>query len=382
MHCKSPTLIASSIIDTRNAASQRGLRAPPLAWLLLCYRRCQLAHILMRSVSQKFEARRCPGLHGIALAMADDAKMDVEEITTAVTTAKPPGWRGPWPPKKDKSTVHAVALTVFSFFDGRGGAKTSFLSISEFSTMLNEIKMPPPLQKALWQKYDKDSSGTMTLAEFQPMCADDTKGVWKAMCELYYLIRTTAQRRQTQLTDEKKRVAMRLFNYLDKDNDANLTFDEFRALALAAGANERTSRKLWLQSVDQSVTLSAQTFCRFVCRPDVWGVVSKIDGSLRKIENQLDRQKLSKVANHIFDVLDQKGPGVQDNVLQFEEFKVLCNKCGMKDEVARQGFMRFDADANGSLSRREFQVFCGCKNVWPLVVQLHAQMKRIGYTLK
>ena len=44
MHCKKPTLIASSIIDTRNAASQRGLRAPPLAWLLLLQEMSAGAH--------------------------------------------------------------------------------------------------------------------------------------------------------------------------------------------------------------------------------------------------------------------------------------------------------------------------------------------------
>ena len=275
-------------------------------------------------------------------------------------------------PDYNKKNVMVVADTLFRHLDGKGAGFTDEeddkLTWGEFALLCRYIGAKDDVAiRRLWIQTDKDGNGWLDRREFLIFCA--RKEVYPLIGKAYVAVRNR------QVEAKMRRVAAdELFRFLDKDNSGTLSWEEFLPLCKGAGSSAKQAQEGWaIADSDENGELSLEEFRTFVASELCWPAMRQMHLKLMSIKgrNQV------KVSQDIFNELkasksSDKAEQFDENELTFEQFAKLCKRAGaLTEERARKIFEMTDQDHSGSISRKEFAIFCRRNDVWPTIQKIH-----------
>mmetsp|Transcript_23031 Transcript_23031/g.36997 ORF Transcript_23031/g.36997 Transcript_23031/m.36997 type:complete len:215 (-) Transcript_23031:265-909(-) len=173
---------------------------------------------------------------------------------------------------------------------------------------------------------------------------------------------------------KRKMAADELFDFLDKNNDNMLSWEEFKVLCKGAGCSPQQAISGWsVADEDDSGSLDRDEFRKFATSNTCWPVMAKL-------HSQVQHMKLVNVkpmSNTIFEELQKQYPDMESlDELTFDQFAALCKVAGATSTVkANELFKSSDEDQSGTISRKEFAYFCARRDVYPVIKKIHAHIK-------
>ncbi|GAB5365601.1 hypothetical protein AAMO2058_001072200 [Amorphochlora amoebiformis] len=280
-------------------------------------------------------------------------------------------------PSYSKRSVEEVATVLFDHLDGVSDAgldaKDSELGWKEFAVLCKAAGCDVVKTRILWNQTDRDLSGSLDRSEFFQFCARQ---------DIFHTVAKMAVEVVNKSLEEKKRrmAADEIFDYLDKNKDNMLSWDEFQPLCKGAGCSAQQALEGWnAADADESGELDRSEFRRFATADSCWGVMKRLHGELQYIKLRQVSEVSDTIFNHLrgkFSV-DRSGLFNEDE-LTFDQFAKLCKTAGATtEEKAKDIFSLTDQDGSGTISKREFAIFCARRDVWPVMEKIHAHLRKV-----
>eukprot|EP00472_Partenskyella_glossopodia_P010371 CAMPEP_0197518474 /NCGR_PEP_ID=MMETSP1318-20131121/3681_1 /TAXON_ID=552666 /ORGANISM="Partenskyella glossopodia, Strain RCC365" /LENGTH=323 /DNA_ID=CAMNT_0043068843 /DNA_START=100 /DNA_END=1071 /DNA_ORIENTATION=- len=275
----------------------------------------------------------------------------------------------------NEKNVSNVATTLFNYLDGKSAngldIKDSELTWGEFALLCKAAGCDVVKTQLLWKQTDLDLSGSLDREEFFRFCARP---------DVYPTAARMAARVCEENIEQQKRIMAsdELFDYLDKNADNMLSWEEFIPLCRGAGCSGEQAREGWsIADTNESGFLDRDEFRNFVTSNTCWPVMCKLYWELQHIKIP----KVVPVSDAIFEELKATTTGNEEyfnsSELTFTQFARLCATAGATSaEKAKELFIATDQDGSGSISRKEFAYFCARRDVWPVMQKIYEHLKK------
>uniref|UniRef100_A0A7S2TEC6 EF-hand domain-containing protein n=1 Tax=Lotharella oceanica TaxID=641309 RepID=A0A7S2TEC6_9EUKA len=266
--------------------------------------------------------------------------------------------------------VQIVATELFDALHGKAGDLDTKdagdpLGWQGFAKLCQTAGCDVIRARMLWNDADKDGSGYLDRHEFFLFCA--RQDIYPTVAKMAIEVRKrNLQRKQRVMAADE------LFDYLDKDGDKMLSWEEFKVLCRGAGCNAKQAMACWnAADSDESGELDRAEFRKFVSSESIWPEMRRLYMRLRDMK----QHETKEVANLVFEELKSAAAtsniDFNDDELTFKQFWLLCKKAGASsEEQAKEIFKQTDQDDSGSISRKEFYIFCARSDVRPVMKKI------------
>uniref|UniRef100_A0A7S3YTC0 EF-hand domain-containing protein n=1 Tax=Lotharella globosa TaxID=91324 RepID=A0A7S3YTC0_9EUKA len=259
--------------------------------------------------------------------------------------------------------VQTVATALFDELHGKGrpielkGAGDQ-LSWQGFSKLCETAGCDVVRARMLWNEADRDRSGYLDRHEFFLFCA--RQDIYPTVARMYVVVRkkNIAQKQRLMAADE-------LFDFLDKNKDNMLSWEEFKVLCRGAGCNAKQAMVFWnATDSDESGELDRYEFRKFVSSDSIWPEMRRLYKQLQDIKIHETKEIAKLVFEELKAAAQTTNMDFKEDELSFKQFKMLCKKAGAtSEEEAKRIFIQTDQDDSGFISIKEFYYFCARRSV-------------------